>query len=209
MLSTQTLVVFLGATLLVAMSPGPNTLLVISQALAAGMSRASLAIAGLALSSIAYLAATVTGLAALAAAWPVFFAAIQLAGVAYLLYLGVRMIVSAGSVPTAEPADAPRRSPVLQGFVTSSSNPKSILYWSAFLPQFVDRAQPVTQQLVLLGVLGTLLEVVVLLAYAFVAVQSRDRLVTRRFARTIDRLAGLYFVALAIYFGALLALRRA
>jgi homoserine/homoserine lactone efflux protein len=204
MISTQTLLAFSAATLLFAMSPGPNTFFVISQAFTRGMSAAALAVAGLVLASVVYLAATVAGLVALMDAWPVVFNAIRLAGAIYIAYLGVRILRSPGASLPADAQTDSQRSPLLQGFVTGFSNPKAVLYWSAFLPQFLDQSQSATPQLVVLGILGALLEVPVLFAYAYIAMRSRGFLSSPRSSRVIDRLAGTYFVALGAHFGYLI-----
>lgn len=197
---TSSLLVFIGATLLIAASPGPNTFFVISTALSRGMSAATAATFGMILSSLVYLAFTVTGLTALMSAFPGVFTAIRLAGIAYLVYLGVRLLAAAGQRDVAATVGASARSFLAQGFVTSFSNPKAIIYWSAFLPQFVDNTRAVVPQLLLFGLIGTLLELPVLVTYAAIAARSRERLVPPRFVTAIDRAAGAYFIALGLYF---------
>ncbi|HKS06789.1 MAG TPA: LysE family translocator [Gemmatimonadaceae bacterium] len=201
---TSSLLVFIGATLLIAASPGPNTFFVISTALSRGMPAATAATFGMILSSLVYLAFTVTGLSALMSAFPIVFTAIRGAGIAYLIYLGIRLLAAAGRRGTTKTVGSTARSFLTQGFVTSFSNPKAIIYWSAFLPQFVDSTRAVVPQLLFFGLIGTLLELPVLITYAAIAARSRERLVPPRFVVLIDRAAGAYFIVMGGYFAWLL-----
>ena len=96
-----------------------------------------------------------------------------------------------------------RSSPALQGFLTSLSNPKSLLYWSAFLPPFLDPARSLTTQLITLGGLGILLEVCVLFGYTFVATTTRHYVASATRKRLLDAIAGIVFVGLGVYLVAL------
>ena len=88
------------------------------------------------------------GLAALTAS-AILFAFVRYAGAAYLVYLGVRMILGSRGTPSAQ-AEPTRTAPgFMQGFVTHLSNPKAVLYWTALLPQFITPGRPA-------GVLGHL-----------------------------------------------------
>jgi threonine/homoserine/homoserine lactone efflux protein len=197
---------FASTTFLIAVIPGPNVFFVLSQGLRSGFGAALGAIAGIALSPLVYLAVSVAGLSALLSKWPGALSGLRVAGAVYLIYLGGRMCWSAlGAQGTGEPPADPasRRSGFVQGFLTSFSNPKTILYWTAFLPQFLDLARPVTPQLVLLGVLGIVMEMVVLLGYAGVATASRRHIGGPAFARRVDLFAGVFLVGLGIYLATL------
>ena len=88
--------------------------------------------------------------------------------------------------------------PGWQGFLTHLSNPKAVLFWTALLPQFLDPAAPVTRQIVLLGLLGMVIDAVVLSAYAASAAAARHSLLTRSVRHWIDLAAGVFFVVAGI-----------
>ena len=197
-------------TLLTCLSPGPNVLLMISTGLRAGARAALTVVAGIMLASFVYLAIAAGGVIAALTASPLLFALIRYAGAAYLVYLGVRLIITAlrpPAAPAVAPSDAPSLGPprgqfFWQGFVTHISNPKAVLFWTAVLPQFIDTTAPVTAQVVSLGLLGMLIDAVVLAGYGLSAAAARHSLLTAAVARWLDLAAGIVFTIL----GAMLAL---
>jgi threonine/homoserine/homoserine lactone efflux protein len=188
---------FVGASALVSLTPGPNVLFVVSQSMRSGLKNASWSIFGMAVSPLLYLAVAVAGLSLLLESWPNLFLFLRLGGAAYLSYLGARMLHGAfRSNPDAAPViDG---APFLKGFATSFGNPKTLLYFSAFLPQFADPAHPLGPQLAELGLLGIGLEVLILLGYARLAATARWRKSTARMGN-IEFATGLFFIALGIY----------
>lgn len=192
---------FAGASLLIALSPGPNVMFVVAHGLRSGIETAARAILGLALAPFIYLAVTVAGLSVILNTWPGFFATLRVAGACYLVYLGVRMLWSLQVRSSlSESQVTSSSSPVLQGFITSLSNPKTLLYWSAFLPQFIDQARSLSPQVAMLGILGIAIEVAVLLGYASLAARTRRHVAAPRFARLVDGFAGSLFVGVGVYF---------
>ena len=150
--------VWLAATVLMCLSPGPNVFTTLSFALA--RVRAALrSVLGVAAASAVFLAVSALGvIAALAAASTAFFV-VRAAGAAYLAYLGVRLL-RAALHPTGSPAPVRLTTrPFTQGFMTHISNPKAILYWGALLPQFIEPDRPVAGQVMLLGSLGIVIDV--------------------------------------------------
>ena len=76
----------------------------------------------------------------------------RLAGAAYLIWLGIKLLRSSGGLGEARGAPAPRGGFFLQGFVVAVSNPKTLVFFGAFLPQFIDPAGSYFQQLMIMGV---------------------------------------------------------
>lgn len=146
-----------GSGFLFSLSPGPSMLYVVSRAISQGRSAGFASALGLALGGAALAVIT-----ALASGWllsdrPTLFQAIKLLGGLYLLYLGVRMLLTARSANLGDLADVddlPFTTILRQGFTVELLNPKTILFFLAFLPGFVDpdRAS-VTTQMLILGVL--------------------------------------------------------
>ena len=210
LISGTRLGLYSAVTLLTCLSPGPNVLLMISTGLRSGSRAALSVVAGIMLASFVYLAVAAGGVIAAVTASPMLFAIIRYAGAAYLVYLGLRLIVAAlrppaptaGAIGTAAAQTPPQGQFFWQGFVTHISNPKAVLFWTAVLPQFIDATAPVTAQVVSLGLLGMLIDAVVLAAYGLSAAAARHSLLTAALARWLDLAAGVVFTVL----GAMLAL---
>ena len=133
---------FLGAATLLAVAPGPGMLYVLARTLAGGRREGVLSCLGTCLGGLAHVMAAATGLSLVLATSATAFAFVKYSGAAYLIYLGVRMIVSAGENLDAEiqiPAGQVRRNPFWQGIATEVLNPKTAIFFLAFIPQFVNR----------------------------------------------------------------------
>lgn len=146
------LLAFLAAALVLAVTPGPGVLYVVTRTLAQGRRAGLASVAGVALGNLANAIAAAVGLAALLAASAAAFAIVKYAGAAYLVYLGVQALraprrLASGPVP---PPDPPSRV-LRQGFVVALLNPKTTLFFAAFLPQFIDPQGAATVQAVVLG----------------------------------------------------------
>ncbi len=151
-----TLLLFVGATAGLLLSPGPNMALVVSQGMAHGP-RGGIAVAsGIALADLTMTALVATGVAALLAAWPPSFDLMRYAGAGYLGWLSARSLRRGhgGRMPAA--AGRSVASIVRLSVATSLLNPKALLFFAVFLPQFVDaRRGGVAMQLLFLGVVLT------------------------------------------------------
>lgn len=168
-LSTLTLFV-LAAGALVAI-PGPNHLYIVAQSLAGGRRAGYASAFGVEAGTLVHILLAAAGLSFLIAQSAVAFTAIRLVGAAYLVYLGVRTLLRRSE---PDPHDVPRlqslRRVFLDGLVVNVLNPKVILFFLAFLPQFVDPAAgAVPLQVVVLGLALALLGLVSDLVYAAVA----------------------------------------
>ncbi|MGD1868677.1 MAG: LysE family translocator [Neomegalonema sp.] len=143
------------ATILIFMcTPGPSQLLMLSNSMAHGVDRAWATMAGdLTANSLQILAAGL-GLAAVVMASQTAFLVVKWAGVAYLIWLGVKQILRASGHRLGL-GDGPRkrlRALWLQGFLTSAANPKAVVFFAALMPQFMDPSLPLAPQLFILGI---------------------------------------------------------
>jgi threonine/homoserine/homoserine lactone efflux protein len=138
------------AALLLAVIPGPGMLYVLARTLAGGTRAGSRSVAGTAIGGAFHVLAAVAGLSALIVASATAFELLRLAGAAYLVWLGIQTIRSAGTPPDV--AAGHEGDPLRQGILTEALNPKTALFFLTFLPQFVqpDRG-PVVPQLLALG----------------------------------------------------------
>jgi threonine/homoserine/homoserine lactone efflux protein len=147
------LLAFLLASLVLAVTPGPGVLYIVARTLAHGRQAGLASVAGVALGNLGNALGAALGLAALLAASATAFALLKWAGVAYLIYLGLAALrVPHGALPSA-PARGPDLGDVLRdGFWVALLNPKTTLFFAAFLPQFIDPAKAALAQTVTLGV---------------------------------------------------------
>ena len=203
--SLQHLVPFLLATLVFAYVPGPGMLYAAAQTMARGRRGGLMAALGLHLGGYLHVAAAAFGLAALLHYVPTLYLVLKLAGALYLVWLGIGMLRRGGG-PAELPAAAPRRA-FLQSVTVEMLNPKTAIFFVAFLPQFVDPAAalPVWGQLLLLGTIVNLCfssaDVAVTLAAALVLARLRRAGPAQRLMRWVGG-------SLLIGLGARLALAR-
>ena len=169
-MSLETWLLFSSAALVVILIPGPLSLLMISNSLNYGLRRSFPAFLGGVIASICLLSASALGLGALLLASEQWFSALKIAGALYLFYLAwqswkqSRQPATAAHVPEAAPK--PRFSALFgRAFVLGASNPKDILFFAAFLPQFLNPDQPFFPQLLVMIATWTVLDLLCKLAY--------------------------------------------
>ncbi|OWJ64548.1 LysE family translocator [Inquilinus limosus] len=180
---------FLLAAFIVLIIPGPTVTLVLSYALGRGRSHAWWIVAGVALGDLTAMTLSLLGLGALLAASAGAFTVLKWIGAAYLVYLGVKLWRAA---PTADGLVAPgaERSPramLLHAFAVTALNPKSIVFFVAFLPQFVHPEAPLLPQMAVLE--GTFVTLAALnaAAYAWIGARLRDTIGRPSVLRLINR----------------------
>jgi len=175
MISMQSWCAFAAASAALLVIPGPTILTVISYSLTQGRSAAMPLVCAVALGDSTALGFSLLGLGSVLAASTVAFTVIKTLGGAYLLWLGVRMI-RAGSHKAAMAAAAPspgvsRRRVFLNTYAITATNPKGIIFYMAFLPQFLDTRFPVTGPMLILA--GTFLVLAIINATLYVTFGSR------------------------------------
>jgi homoserine/homoserine lactone efflux protein len=193
---------------LFAATPGPAVLLTAGQAIARGFSAGMGVILGTQLGNLVYFVLSAAGLGAILATSETAFMVIKYAGAAYLIYLGVRTIRNAPrALAPVEPEKVPVwRHPFTQGLLNQLANPKSILFWGAMFPQFVDyRADNLLIQFAILAVTGIIADILVLSSYAAIAARGGRFMASGRRAVWRERISG---GALVIVGGALSLVKR-
>lgn len=199
--SLDTLLAFLGISVLITLAPGPDNLMVIGHSLARGR-RAGLAFGiGCAAGCATHTAWAALGIAALVRASPALLLAVKLAGAAWLLWLGIQALRSGSRLaPTGSLPPQPWQRDLRRGFVANALNPKVGLFFLAFLPQFTDPAagNPSLQMLAL----GTAFAAQTVVVFGGLALTAGTigRLLTRRprLGPWLDRLCGVLFIGLAL-----------
>jgi len=204
MFGTHDLWLFIISGLLLNITPGPDTALVVTRSTQMGLRGGIAASFGITGGIMVHIAAAAIGLSALIAASATAFSVIKYVGAAYLVYIGLRLILSRPAATTDEAAPArlalPLRSVFWQGFFSNALNPKVAIFFLAFLPQFVANDAPSKALAFLfLGAIFSIGGTVWSLIVAAVTAHAASRLkATRRFQRVIDGAIGAMFVALGV-----------
>ena len=201
----ENLIAFSIAALVIILIPGPSVMFAVGRSLALGKGAGVLTVVGNSLGTLVWLLAVVLGLGAIVASSEILFYGIKYAGAAYLAYLGVQAFrhrndhgfdVSAGSAPPQS-----RWKTLRQGFLVGLSNPKTMVFFTAVLPGFVDVKQGnVMFQLLVLGIIFEIIGTLSDSMYAIGAGLARDW-----FARDPKRLGivqgtgGILIIGLAIW----------
>ena len=193
----QLFLAFLVAAWVLILTPGPDMVFVIGQTLAGGKRRGWAALLGIGAGALVHIALAVSGVAAVVAASPALFDALRWVGAAYLIWLGAGSLRSAWRGGATMGPAAPALAAFRDGFITNLTNPKVILFFLAFLPQFVDPARsPAWLQMALLGPLVPLMGVP---AYGvLIAGAGRAAARLERHGRWLDAVAGTLFLALGL-----------
>jgi threonine/homoserine/homoserine lactone efflux protein len=201
----HTLLIFAGASLALYLAPGPDMLLIANRAIAGGARAGAAAALGVFAGLIVHMLAAAFGLATLLTVWPVAFTVMKWAGAAYLVYLGLMMLLTRdrGGLSILPTARGTAWRLFRQGLLVNLMNPKIALFFMAFLPQFVDPnlmgplASPAAQ-ILFFGALfnaGSLIWVLTQAAlFARLGAWLFDRPSVRRW---IERLSGTVLLALA------------
>lgn len=142
---------FLAASVVLAVTPGPGVFYIVARSLLQGRRHGLASVAGVALGNFGNAVGAALGLAALFAVSPLAFHVVKYAGAAYLVYLGIQAIRAPVAAPGAPPPPAPVRRILRDGFLVALLNPKTAIFFAAFLPQFMSpqAASPFAQSVAL------------------------------------------------------------
>lgn len=190
------------ASLALIATPGQDMIYVITRALAQGRFAGVCSAVGVCLGILVHTALAAFGLGAILQASEGLFFALKLVGAAYLVYLGIRLLLARGTSSLVGAAAAPL-SPlglVWQGMLSNVTNPKIVLFFFAFLPQFVDPSSAnATRDLVFLGVLYAVLALPVKSGVALAAGSLSERMLRRPAALAwVNRFSGAVLVGLGL-----------
>jgi len=178
MLDWTSLGLFVGATVVLLVVPGPAVLYIVARSVDQGRTAGLVSVVGIHLATLVHIAAAAAGLSAVVASSAQAFAVVKYLGAAYLVYLGVRRLIERDADGRApDPARQSLRRVLVQGALVNLLNPKTALFFLAFLPQFVDPARGAfAVQIILLGAIFVALGLVSDGAYALLAGTAARRL---------------------------------
>jgi threonine/homoserine/homoserine lactone efflux protein len=191
-----TFILFLPACFAINLAPGPNNLLALSNASRYGVGRACAAGLGRLLAFTGMIVLASAGLAVVLHASELVFDAIKIVGAGYLIFLAVRLwrapvqAQEEGALVSARWLAMGR-----QEFLVAAGNPKAILVFTAFLPQFVEVGAPIAPQFALLGATFLVLEAAALAAYAYMGAHLRRWFVEARGRRVFNRICAALLAA--------------
>lgn len=189
--SVATVLAFALASVVIVAIPGPSVLFTIGRALAAGRRTALLTVLGNAGGILTQIVAIAVGLGPLVASSATAYTALKVVGALYLVWLGVQAIRGRRALTGAAdrlPQRAPTAGAVRAGYLVGVTNPKSLVFFMALLPQFVDPARPVAAQLLVLGAVFAVIALVMDGSLALAAARFRDWFASS--PRRLERVGG-------------------
>jgi len=200
MIEFERLAAFALVTGMTSLVPGPSMLFVLSQSIWRGARSGAAALAGLQLGYVAWWLLAALGLGTLAAAFPLAFRLLAVAGALYLAWLGAQALRHAGRTPeeAAKAAHEPTRHALRHGILVALGNPKSLIYIVALLPPFVDARAPVVPQLIVLAVLAMAIDIMLGLVYIFAGSQLAAAIARPATRRRLDVAVGVIFILIAL-----------
>lgn len=190
---------FVAASAALVLIPGPTVLLVVSYALGQGW-RAALPMAvGVALGDFTAMSLSVLGIGALLMAWATLFTVVKGIGAAYLVYLGIKLFRAGGTL-SAEPKTDVSSALRMGGhaWLVTSLNPKSILFFVAFFPQFIDPQAAFWPQVLVLQATFLTLAFANALAYAFFASRARGLVRSERVIGVVNKTGGAMLIGAGV-----------
>ena len=196
-MNAPVLATFALASLVLAATPGPGVLYIVTRTLSQGRRAGLASVAGVALGNLGNALGASLGLAALLAVSTLAFEVIRYAGAVYLCWLGIKALRSSTSSGDAAAAPAASAARILRdGFMVSLLNPKTALFFAAFLPQFIDPAGSAIAQSVLFGGAFVAIAACTDTAYVLAAGLAAPALRQSQQASTVGR-----YLSAAVYFG--------
>lgn len=197
MFESSQLYLFLIASLALLLTPGPAVLYIVARSINQGRMAGIVSVLGVETANFLHASAAALGLSAILVSSALAFDVVKYLGAGYLIYLGIRKIMSRNDEPKTEISEQERLSRIYtQGFVVNLFNPKTALFFFAFLPQFVNTSnENVTLQMFLLGIMFVVMALITDSAYALISSSIANRLNTNQnFARNQRYFTGLIYI---------------
>lgn len=195
---------FMLLTTLVSLAPGPNVMFIMSQAALRGHRAGMMAGFGIQVANVIYFALTAVGLGVLIATSPLAFFILKWVGAGYLALLGVMAIIR--SFQPHRPMDTEQPAPVIavgrgaffDGLMIGFGNPKTVIWFTILMPQFINTMRDVTSQTVAIGLVGTLIDMAVQWMYTYIGGTLQRFLGKPQIRAWFERGVGIVFIALAM-----------
>ncbi len=191
-MTIETYLAYLLATIVVLIIPGPTIMLVVSCSLSEGKRAAMPLALGVGLGDLVAMTASMAGLGALLATSASLFTVLKWMGALYLIYLGIKSWRAKPDLGEAMARMQPssRRANCFRAFAVTATNPKSIAFFCAFVPQFINQTAPMLPQVLLLGGTFVILAVINAALYALLAVKARAAVANPKTMTIVNRMGG-------------------
>ena len=189
---------YIVACILIAIVPGPTVTVIVANSLRHGARAGLLNVAGTQLGLALMMLTLIVGLTSVIAAMGWLFDWLRYAGAAYLVWLGWKLLRSPDALAETTDRAQPRGGFFLQGFLVMMANPKALLFFGAFIPQFVDARGDYVAQIVLLGVTAMIVALISDGAYAVLTGRA-GALLSRRRVKLVSRLSGVCLVGSGLW----------
>jgi threonine/homoserine/homoserine lactone efflux protein len=191
-------IAYIVACFVIALVPGPTVTVIVANSLAHGSRAGLLNVAGTQLGLALMMAILVVGLSSVIAAMGWLFDWLRWAGAAYLVWLGWKLLRAPEAMVDIQKSSVPKGGFLLQGFLVLMANPKALLWFGAFIPQFIDPTGNYVGQIVVLGV--TAMAVALLSDGAYAVVTGRaSAMLSRKRVRLVSRLSGGFLIGGGIW----------
>jgi homoserine/homoserine lactone efflux protein len=194
-ISPELWLAFAAAAAIMIMIPGPTTLMVLGHTVSNGWRIGLTSLIGVVTADICAIALSVLGFSALLAASATAFTVMKWIGAAYLVWIGIQLwrAPPMNLTPTHEKRTSPRGA-IAQTFIVTLLNPKGILFFAAFLPQFIDPARPLWPQVILLTLTFCTLATLIQGFYITLMGRARSRIASPRALRLMNRTGGVMLI---------------
>lgn len=195
MFDSSILLAFVTACFFLAIVPGPTITIIVANALSRGLRGGFGTILGAQIAVLLMVSIVALGLEVVITIMGSAFVWLKLLGAAYLIYLGLKMVRNKSGLKfDSDPSDARGFTAyVVQGFLVTMANPKALLFLGAFLPQFVNSAQPVAPQIMILGLITVSFFATIDSCYALAASKARNLLSKQRVA-LLNKVSGSFLM---------------
>jgi threonine/homoserine/homoserine lactone efflux protein len=205
MISLQLWFAFAAAATVVILIPGPTTLMVTGHAMSSGPRVALASLIGVTLGDVTAMTCSVLGFGALLAASAEAFLALKWAGALYLVYLGVKLWRAPANRFEAVAGGRARsiRRAILESYWVTLLNPKGLLFFAAFMPQFIDPHRSMLPQVLVLGATFDVLAASSLVAYIVMVTRARRVAASERAVKIMNRLGGSMLIGAGLMTAAL------
>ena len=192
-MSVEVYLAYLAACIVITIIPGPTVTLIIANSLTHGTRAGLLNVAGTQLGLLVMLGVLMVGLSSVIATMGIWFDWLRIAGAVYLVWMGWKLLRANAGFGDVGRTPKPRGGFLLQGFLVLMSNPKALLWFGAFIPQFVDPNGNYIGQLVVLGLTAMASAALTDGAYALLGGRTRHLMSATRI-RLAQRLSGLFLI---------------
>ncbi|MFT2096989.1 LysE family translocator [Marinomonas sp. 2405UD66-6] len=195
----ESYMIYVGVAIATILLPGPAVMLTLNNAIQRGLLKSLAGILGVSLAILLVATISATSLGVILASSAIAFNIIKIAGAAYLIYLGVKILRSeVANNPIIKAKESSLLRCFIEGFLVSISNPKAVIFFMSIFPQFIDVTQEYAPQFVLLAATFSVLVIVIHTIYAAFASFAKSKLSSKKGNALLNKISGGVFVSFGV-----------